>query len=114
MRGLSTKNRILELGDMNPCPELARIPDVDPANSAANTIDLHSKSAPVTKPLKRQRLEKLAVYFSHQDLETIVKVSSARGERPADFVKLAALGMLAELGLIDEERRKFLLLNGPR
>ena len=57
---------------------------------------------------KRERLEKLNVYFSDVDLQTIFKASAARGQRPADFVAQAALRMLAELGLVSEERKRFL------
>ena len=67
------------------------------ANSTEKTYTIASNSAPVMEPVgiqsparnvslvatqKRERLEKLNVYFSDVDLQTIFKASAARGQRP--------------------------------
>jgi hypothetical protein len=57
-------------------------------------------------------LEKLCVYFSRDDLEVIAKVSSARGQRSEDLVRHATLKLLAELGVLGEERKRFLVVLG--
>jgi hypothetical protein len=59
---------------------------------------------------QKGRLEKVKVYFSAEDLQLLENVSAARGQRPDDFVRLATLKMFAELGVVDGERKRLLLL----
>jgi hypothetical protein len=74
-----------------------------------------SQEKPIQKPppvpsVHKEKLEKFKVYFSAEDLEILGKVSAARGQQPSDFVRLATLKLFAELGAVDGERKRLLLL----
>ncbi len=75
------------------------------------TIDtgrrLTLNEATVPRPRKEQQFK---VYFTEEDLRILEKVSADRGQSPDDFVTYATLKLLAELGVVGEERKRLLLL----
>jgi hypothetical protein len=79
------------------------------SGSSAGTARRPSK-LPEVPSRQKERLEKLKVYFTAEDLQLLENVSAARGQRPDDFVRLATLKMFAELGVVDGERKRLLLL----
>lgn len=65
---------------------------------------------PLVPGTRKEKLERFKVWFSSEDLQILEKVSAARGQQPADFVRFATLKLFAELGVVDGERRRLLLL----
>lgn len=63
---------------------------------------------PLVKASRKNYL-KLKVYFTPEDTKLLEVISKARGEKPQDFVQTATLKMFAELGIVDEERKRFLI-----
>ena len=112
-----------DLTDNDPCvvPQLAMINHVDLANSTANTTDPQPNGAPLSNAFRatsaastverrpRERLTKMNVWFTQDDITLIKKISALRGQKPEGLIQLATLKLLAELGVVGEERKRLLI-----
>jgi hypothetical protein len=65
---------------------------------------------PTTNRKPRERLLKMSVWFTQDDTILVQKIATARGQNAADFIQGATIKLLAELGAVDGERRRLLLL----
>ena len=114
-----------DLENDHPTPHTGQDPppgnQVDPSGSIADTTDLQSnggleaRTAGSQLPAEvrrkpRGRLMKVNVWFTQDDAALIKKISTARGQRPEDFIQFATLNLLADLGAIGEERQRLLIM----